>query len=1324
MSISVGTLTIEMAANVARLQKDMAAAKKTVNDAMTSIKSGASSAMNALAGLGLTLSAAAFASYIKGAIDAADKLNDLSKATALSVENLSGLELAAKQSGGDLEGTAQAINKLSVQMGQDAEKFKLLGITAKDPLEAFKQLSDIFVQIKDPQLRAAVAAEALGKSWQSAAPLLAEGSAKIQEMIDKGKDLSGITPELVARADEFNDKLAEIGTAAKGASMTIASGLLPILQSLAEEFTESKRTGGALSVLVEAIAVAFEAVIVIVANVVYVLKQIGLEIVAIGKQLGALATLDFTAFAQIGEDARASAAAAKKDIDAFSESILTARKRAEELDAVKRANKVDDQESAAEAQAAAAAAKSAKEFINYKKEGADSYQKMIDKANELVSSIQFETNALTMSNVEKETAIALQKLLSLGIKEGTEDWKKYSEAVIFATIEKEQMQKLVDDRKKIDEKAIADRLKAEEKYADEIKQINNQIGQSLTDALIEGGVSAKDFLIKMFKTMILRPMLQPIITGMVGGFTTAALPGAAGAAEGSTGGSVGGSMGMLSMASTLKSAYQMVTGGFAALGSTVASAASDFGASLMASAGEAGGLMADAGANLVMSSSTIGAAASSFAGIGAGLAIGNLISDGKDIGGTSPWLATGAGTAIGFMVGGPLGAAIGGVVGGLANAAFGTGKKVIDDTGLKITFNSMGNTIKQYEDWSKKGGWFSGGKKGTDLKAVDSELQKYFDTSVGAVALSVRQYTDILKLPARDLTQFSLDIERSLEGLSPEETKKAIDETIKAYADGLATFAAAEIAPFQRAGEAFSDTLARLGSGLKLANDTLGILNLTLYESSAAGANAASKLVEAFGSVEKFVAATDAYYQNFYTAQERADKTAESLGKVFTELGLSMPATNAQFRSMVETARAAGDDTLFANLIKLAPAFSNYQKSLVELLGATTKVSGGIASVASDISSVADSLYAAVDAAFQNVQSSIQAEQQAAINAIERQLAIAEAQKSVAQENVDSLTSIFDYLTSQINDLTGAVASAQSAAEGAAFIRSAIEAANNTGYLPDQKALEAAVESVRAGMAATTYASSYEQKLAQMKLAAQLSDLNGVAQEQKTTAELQLEVATKTIDDLNAQAAVTNAFYESQLIYAQAQVNELRNVNGSVLTVAGAMAALGAAIDAARSQGGGGGGGGGSGGTGGGGDSSRTDQINSMYQQILGRNAESAGLDSWNNSGLSIDQIREGIANSAEAKAKGYAVGGYYPGGLAMVGERGPELINFNRPGQIYTAGQTSEIMGGSSLAAEIQALRADIRAQSRSNAQIQIRTAKVLERWEYSGLPDTRVEV
>ena len=1329
MSISVGTLTIEMAANVARLQKDMDAAKKTVSDAMTSIKSGASSAMNALAGLGVTVSAAAFASYIKGAIDAADKLNDLSKATAISVQNLSGLDLAAKQSGGDLEGIAQSINKLSVHIGEDSEKFKLLGITAKEPLEAFKQLADMFVKIEDPQLRAAVGAAALGKSWASAAPLLAEGGAKIQEMVDKGKALSGMTPELVEKADKFNDTLAEMGKASERTKNLIAAELLPILQALAEAFKEANKAGSTMSVFIDGIAIGFEAIIVVGANVVYVLKQIVADFTAIGERAAALASLDFAGFQAIEANRKSKADAARQEIDRFTQQILNARRDAAEIDRLARNNpvKISDEDAAKAEAAAAAAKKAALAFIDYKKEGTDAYQKMIDAADKLVESIKFETNALTMSNVEKETAIALQKLLSLGIKEGSAEWAKYSEAVIAATIEKEQMKSLVELRKKLDEESVKanedlqkERLKQDEKYADEVKQINNQIGQSLSDALMSGSLNAGEFIKKMFKTMILRPVIQPILTGVVGAVTGAFSAGAlaGGAPDGSAGDSTYNSLGLVSAASSLKSGYELLSGGFTSLGSTVTSYASELGMTLTAT-NQAGTALASVGESLLSSASALGSIASYGAGIGAGLMAGNLISDGKGIGGGSSWLTVGGGAAIGAIVGGPLGAALGGVVGGLANAAFGTGKKKIDDTGLKITFNSMKTTVDAYEDWSKAGGFLSGGKKGQELKQVDSELQKYFDVSVGAVAVSIRQYTDILKLPARDLTQYSQEVQRSLEGLSPEDAQKAINETIKAYANGLATFAAGEIAAYQRSGEQFSDTLARLGGSLKTVNDTLGILNISLYETSVAGADAASKLVDSFGGLEKFIAATDVYYQNFYSAKERVDKTAQNLGDVFKQLGQAMPATNAQFRQMVETARAAGNDTLFANLIKLAPAFSNYQKSLVELLGATNKVSGGISSVAGGISSVADSLYAAVDAAFQNVQSSIQAEQQAAINAIERQLAIAEAQKSVAQENVDSLTSIFDYLTSQITDLTGAVASAQSAAEGAAFIRSAIDAANNTGYLPDQKALEAAVSAVRGGMDQTTYASSYEQKLAQAKLAAQLSDLKGLAQEQKTTAELQLEVATQQINDLNAQSASTNAFYEAQLFAAQAQINELRNVNGSVLSVADAMASLGAAINAAKNQGGGGGGGGG-----GASSNGLESQVNALYQEILGRNAEAAGLADWTTRGISIEEIRAGIMGSDEARARGYAVGGYYPGGLAMVGENGPELINFNRPGQIYTATQTAELMSGSSLAAEIQGLRADIRAQSRSNAQIQIRTAKVLERWEYSGLPDTRVEV
>lgn len=157
-------------------------------------------------GLASALSAAGFINIVKGSIDAMDHLNDLSKTTGLTVEALSGLKLAAKQSGGDLDSIAASVNKLAVEMGKAPAKFRELGITAQDPLEAFKQLADIFNRIEDPQQRAALGAAALGKSWAGAAPLLSEGSKKIAEMIETGTQAAGITSEMARQSDELNDK--------------------------------------------------------------------------------------------------------------------------------------------------------------------------------------------------------------------------------------------------------------------------------------------------------------------------------------------------------------------------------------------------------------------------------------------------------------------------------------------------------------------------------------------------------------------------------------------------------------------------------------------------------------------------------------------------------------------------------------------------------------------------------------------------------------------------------------------------------------------------------------------------------------------------------------------------------------------------------------------------------------------------------------------------------------------------------------------------------------------------------------------------------------
>lgn len=200
-------------------------------------------------GAAATAAALGFGAMIAQSIEAADNINDLSKKTGVSVEDLSGLALAAKQSGSDLDGVAASVAKLSQNIGKDPERFRKLGISAKEPMEAFKQLADIFAAIDDPQTQAALGSEALGKSWQSAAPLLSEGGKAIGEMVEKGKKLSGVTQQLASDADTFNDQLAEMKAAAAGIGMKMAGEMLPAFTDITKAIMFAYEESGKLAAL-------------------------------------------------------------------------------------------------------------------------------------------------------------------------------------------------------------------------------------------------------------------------------------------------------------------------------------------------------------------------------------------------------------------------------------------------------------------------------------------------------------------------------------------------------------------------------------------------------------------------------------------------------------------------------------------------------------------------------------------------------------------------------------------------------------------------------------------------------------------------------------------------------------------------------------------------------------------------------------------------------------------------------------------------------------------------------------------------------------------
>src|SRR5262245_34529576 len=86
--------------------------KKTANN----ISKAFGAVKTAFAAIGAGVSIAGFTALIKGAIDAQDHLNNLSKATGIAVEELGGLGFAAKQAGSSLDGMAAAVGKLNLSI--------------------------------------------------------------------------------------------------------------------------------------------------------------------------------------------------------------------------------------------------------------------------------------------------------------------------------------------------------------------------------------------------------------------------------------------------------------------------------------------------------------------------------------------------------------------------------------------------------------------------------------------------------------------------------------------------------------------------------------------------------------------------------------------------------------------------------------------------------------------------------------------------------------------------------------------------------------------------------------------------------------------------------------------------------------------------------------------------------------------------------------------------------------------------------------------------------------------------------------------------------
>lgn len=713
----------------------------------------------------------------------------------------------------------------------------------------------------------------------------------------------------------------------------------------------------------------------------------------------------------------------------------------------------------------------------------------------------------------------------------------------------------------------------------------------------------------------------------------------------------------------------------------------------------------------------------------------------------------------GNMKGGP----ITGAVNSIAQALFGGSTSI---TGSGISANKQafadisalgfqGQTFADVQTKKKIGGITYSSSNDTILRELDPVIEQQFSAVFKGIGGAVSTAADLLgqeTATTKDrLQSYIVDIGRiDLKGLTGQQISEKLSAVFGQQADLIAQAVVPGFEKLQSVGEGYAETLSRVALEFELVRVYADRLGDTFEATGIAGGVLADTIVKAFGGIEDYQSSIQQYYEDFFTEEERNAKSMQDLTRAFADLNLALPDTIEGYRALVNAQDTSTESGLaaYVALIQLSGAFKNVTSAAEE----TAQALYDDAKTSTD--TAFDNLKRSVDAASKAAEKVITDAYNAASAGLTAQRDLAKTAASVAKENVNTFKGVFDLLKTEIASLIGDTTAAMSSLQGRTFIEQSIATAQSTGYLPEQAKLAEAITAVKTGFEKTAYASAFEQQRDRLVLASRLNELKLVAGEQMTTAEKQLKWSEDQVTLLDDQIklakeqfdidiATNKAHYEKVIEDAQTQIDVLRGIDTSILGISDAIMKLASAISsevvtktaaaqyaqAAPQQ-------------------SSSSIVEQAYATI-GRTdfgtatntIDQAGFDYWKNQ---LDTGAISVSNFAAAfntavdeyvkaqptdpysvyvkEVRGYASGGYYQGGMALVGENGPEIINFKNPGMVYNAGQTDSLLGGGeAMIAEVRGLREDNQAQARATVQLQAKMNKILERWDGDGIPETR---
>lgn len=209
--------------------------------------------------LGAAAAGAALVGLGKKALETADGIGKLSQKTGVSAETLSVFAFAARTADVESQTLSKSFQIFTRTMNQvdqggreasDAVKELFGSASALNGLtmdERLKKIVDALGQMEPGSQKTALAMKFFGRSGADLIPLLDDMAGKFDEVRDRAEAFGMLVDsDLAAAAQNANDRMTDMATAAEGAAVQFMTGLMPALGDIAEGLVNATSQAGGL----------------------------------------------------------------------------------------------------------------------------------------------------------------------------------------------------------------------------------------------------------------------------------------------------------------------------------------------------------------------------------------------------------------------------------------------------------------------------------------------------------------------------------------------------------------------------------------------------------------------------------------------------------------------------------------------------------------------------------------------------------------------------------------------------------------------------------------------------------------------------------------------------------------------------------------------------------------------------------------------------------------------------------------------------------------------------------------------------------------------